>query len=380
MSGEDDSGERSQEPTQKRLDQAQRDGKVLSSKDLVTFTTLAAATLLATAAPALGPWIATHWAASLRIAPATSLDDALMPALVSAGQAVIVLSALVAMPVALAAIVTQLGMGGLHWIPKGYAFRAEKLDPIKGLGRMVSVNALVELIKAIAKVSLLLAATAWVVMAALPELAGLGAMALGDTAAVLTSLVLRLLVALTLVLGLIGLADFAWSWYQHTQSLRMSLAEVRREMREDNGSPELKGRQRQMAQQASRRSRERAALPDVAEATAVITNPTHFAVALRYRPGTDAAPHIVATGSDHMAQEVIKRARRAGVPVLGMPPLARALYFTGDIGAPIHEGLFSAVAAVIAHVWRVERGLREAEPEIDLPPELRFNAYGRRQP
>lgn len=380
MAGQDDGGERTEEPTQKRLDQAKTEGQVLSSKDLVTFTTMAAATLLATAIPALGPWLAARWAATLRVGPVNTLDDTLLPALAWSGQAVIVLSVFAAVPVILAAVLTQMAMSGLRWTPRGYAFRPDKLDPLKGLGRMVSINALVEMLKAIAKVTLLLIATAAVVSAAMPELAGMGAMELGDASAVLASLVLRLLAALSLVLGVIGLADFAWSWNRHAQSLRMTLADVRREMREDNGSPELKGRQRQMAQETSRKARERAALPQVANATAVITNPTHFAVALAYQPGRDSAPTIIATGSDRMAQEVIAHARRAGVPILGMPQLARALYFTGDIGSPIHEGLFSAVAAVIAHVWRTQRGVNEPEPSVDVPPDLRFDAYGRRAP
>jgi flagellar biosynthetic protein FlhB len=231
----------------------------------------------------------------------------------------------------------------------------------------------------VAKVVLLGAVSLGVILQGLPELIVLGQMPLGDASNVMASFVIRLFGGMTLMLAIIGGADLAWQRHTHTKSLRMTFDEVKRENREDNGSPELKGKLRSLQIEASRRgSRERAALPDVPTATAIITNPTHFAVALRYRPGTDEAPVIIATGRDRMAAQVIERARKAGVPVLRMPPLARALYFTGDIGTPIHEGLYSAVAAVLAHVWRVDRGMAETPPEIDLPRDLRFDARGLR--
>jgi flagellar biosynthetic protein FlhB len=193
-------------------------------------------------------------------------------------------------------------------------------------------------------------------------------------------MVFRLFAALTLVLGVIGAADLLWQSHTMQKSLWMTFDEVKRENREDNGSPEVKGRLRRMQMEASRRgARERAALVDVPTASAVITNPTHFAVAIRYVPGQDNAPEIIATGRDRMAAQIIARARKAGVPILGMPPLARALYFTGEIGGVIHAGLYGAVAVVLAHVWRVERGLREDLPEIDLPDDLKFDAQGHRK-
>jgi flagellar biosynthetic protein FlhB len=117
----------------------------------------------------------------------------------------------------------------------------------------------------------------------------------------------------------------------------------------------------------------------VPRATSVITNPQHFAVALYYMPGETPTPLILARGTDAMARRIIDRARRAGVPVLPIPPLARALYFSGDIGAAIDPRLYAAVAAILAHLWRLERGIRTTLPDVDLPPELRLDAHGRRQ-
>jgi flagellar biosynthetic protein FlhB len=160
--------------------------------------------------------------------------------------------------------------------------------------------------------------------------------------------------------------------------MMMTFQEVKQESKEQNGSPEVKGRLRQLQMEASRRAaRQRKALPDVANATAVITNPTHFAVAIRYVQGDTRAPVILAMGKGPMAQEIRDRARKHGVTMLQSPLLARALYFTGDIGMEIQEGLYSAVAAILAHVYRLDRGEAGDLPDIDLPPELRFGENGR---
>ena len=381
MAEQDDGAERNQEPTQKRLDQALKEGQVLTSKETMVFATMLAATLAVLALPMVGPSTMAEWTAQLRLGPAETLDAALLPGLVTSGKMVIVLSLVVAVPVILSAIATQAATGGLHWVNKGFAFKPEKIDPIKGLGRMVSMTALVELLKAVAKVTLLLGVAAVTIWQAVPELVGLGDMTPGDAARVLMALVVRLFAAMVLALAVIAAIDLAWETHKHRKGLRMTFEEVKRENREDNGAPEVKGRLRRMQMEASRRgARERAALPNVPEASVVITNPTHFAIALRYRAGQDDAPVIIATGRDVMAAQVIERARKAGVRILRLPPLARALYFTGDIGQTIHPGLFAAVAAVLAHVWRLDKGQPDTLSDPESPPEMRFDANGHPDP
>ncbi|MCD1625103.1 EscU/YscU/HrcU family type III secretion system export apparatus switch protein [Seohaeicola saemankumensis] len=379
MAGPDDGAERNQDPTQKRLDDARRNGQILTSKEMMVFASMAAGTLFVVILAALGPMTATRWAAHLDIASGDALDAAMLPAITEAGKEVLALALFIAVPVAVTSVLAQAAMGGLHWTNKGYAVKPDKINPLAGFKRMVSMSALVELGKAVAKVALLSAVALTVVLNGLPELTSLGQMPTGDAVRILFALVLQLFIGLTLVLGLIGLVDLLWEAKKLKDSLKMTLDEVKREQREDNGSPEMKGKLRGMQMEISRRgARERAALPDVPSATAIITNPTHFAVAVRYRAGEDDAPYIIATGRDRMAAQVIETARKASVPILRLPPLARALYFTGDIGTPIHEGLYGAVATVLAHIWRIDRGLREEIPEIELPQDLQFDSNGHR--
>jgi flagellar biosynthetic protein FlhB len=134
---------------------------------------------------------------------------------------------------------------------------------------------------------------------------------------------------------------------------------------------------RMQMQQAAEGGRQRDALENVASATTVITNPTHFAVALKYEAGTVGAPTVVAMGKGKMAEQIIERASDAKVRVLRIPLLARALYFTSNIGGEISESLYNAVAIILAYVYRIDRGDVLEEPEINLPPEMHFDEHGK---
>jgi flagellar biosynthesis protein FlhB len=232
MAAPDDGAERSQEPTQKRLDEARRDGRVLTSKEVSVFAAMAAGTLVIVVLPGLGPWAATRWAAHLRLGHGDALEAALLPAVAQAGTEVLALSLVVAVPVAVAAVLAQWAMGGgLHWSQKGYAIKPEKLNPGAGLKRMLSLNAVVELGKAVAKVGLLGAVVVAVVTQGLPAMLDLGRMPTGAAAGVLAGLVLQLFGGMTLMLALIGLADLLWEGHKMAKSLRMTFDEVKREHR-----------------------------------------------------------------------------------------------------------------------------------------------------
>lgn len=378
MAENEDGAEKSEEPTEKRRRDAREEGRIITSKEVFVFGSMGMGTGLLVLAGIFAPGMAHRWRAYLMIDTGATLDDLVAVNSLRALADIGWVALLAGLPLIAASVLLQSGMGGLQWAPKALGFKFDKLDPLKGLQRMVSMQALVELGKAILKVAAL-GIVAFVVMKGeMSAFARMWAMAPGDAAASLGGAVLRMMIAFSLVLALIGGIDLLWQIISMNKSLRMTQQEVKQENKESNGSPEVKGRIRRLQMEASRRgARMRAALDDVPKATAVITNPTHFAVALRYVPGETEAPMILAMGRGPMAHEIMSRARLAGVHVLSVPPLARALYYTGDIGAQIGDRLYAAVAAILAHVYRLDRGDLSDLPDIDLPEDLRFDPHGR---
>ena len=181
-----------------------------------------------------------------------------------------------------------------------------------------------------------------------------------------------------MALFIIAVIDFAWQKHTHMQSLRMTIKEVKDDSKQSEGSPEVKAKIRRMQYQQSQDSaRQREALDNVPNATAIITNPTHFAVALQYTNGQAGAPTVLAMGKGVLAQQIIERGADANVRTLRIPMLARALYFTSEIGGEISEALYNAIAIVLAYVFRVNNGETLEMPELTLPPEVRFDEFGK---
>ena len=186
-----------------------------------------------------------------------------------------------------------------------------------------------------------------------------------------------LLAALLVALLLIAAIDYAWQFYSHQKSLKMSRQELKDESKQTDGSPEVKAKIRRMQmEQAQATARERTSIDQVSEATAVITNPTHFAVAVRYVPGEMTAPTVVAAGRGAIARDIIAKAESHQITVFQSKMLARALYFTARIGAEIPEKLYNALAVALAYIYRVDRGEMLKAPEIELPEDMLFNEQG----
>lgn len=378
MAEGDESEEKTQEPTEKRKETAREEGQVATSKEAFVFATLGTGTGLLMLSTAYGPMLLERWKVYFAFGPRLALDDLLTARLSQLWWEFLIISLIFAIPIAIIVIGLQMAMGGMNFSAKAANFNFTKLDPLQGMARMVSVQALVELGKGLLKVGAL-GALSWMSLSG--EIAGFaglsdveGAVAIG----IVWAAILALLTWLSLGLLGIGALDFAWQLFSMRKKMMMSFQEVKQESKESNGSPEVKGRLRRMQMEASMRgAKQRASLDDVPKATAVITNPTHFAVALRYVPGETLAPVILSMGKGPLAQDIIARAKGARVQVLQSPPLARALYFTGDIGLEINEHLFGAVAAVLAHVYRLNRGDYSDLPPIDLPEDLHFNEFGR---
>ena len=373
----EDGQEKTEEPTQRRLEKAAEEGQLLTSKEMMVFTTLFAGLLVMTGlAPFVGSAIEA-WGSLFVIDSAANLDSLGLAKIKYGFWLVILATAIIGLPMVIVTIATQAAVGGLNFAPKAMSFKGSKINPISGLKRIFSVKGLVELAKSILKVVSLFGIGAVIIYQQLPELVYLSASSLGEgverAAYTFPFLVGGLLVALLIIAAI----DYFWQKHTFTQQMRMTLKEVKDEHKQTEGSPEVKAKIRRMQYQQSQESaRQRDALDNVADATAVITNPTHFAVALKYTAGQQGAPVVLAMGRGAIAQQIIDRARDARVQTLRIPMLARALYFTSEIGGEITEGLYNAVAVILAYVFRIDSGETMDMPELTLPPELRFDEHG----
>ncbi len=245
-----------------------------------------------------------------------------------------------------AAYVAQIGP---LWSPKALGFRLSRINLLSGLKRLVNVEKLVELVKAAIKIGLL-GTAAWLTLRA--DLVGVFSLANAEIFQSLAKggeLSLRLVIAAMMILIILSIIDIAWVRHRFEKKLRMSKQEVRDERKQREGDPTVKGRLRQMQRDLTRQRM----IAEVSEADVVVTNPTHFAVALRYEQGEMGAPKVIAKGRGYVALRIREIAREHGVPIVENPPLAQVLYRTVSVGREIPENLFQAVAEILAYVYRL---------------------------
>ena len=376
MSEAPDKDQKTEAPTDKRRRDAAEKGDVLQSRELGTaLVVVAGAVWLALAGTFLVDSLKSVLSEGLAFDAADIRDfDPASAALRLIAMVLLPLFALFATTIA-AAVAAPALLGSLGFRAKAFGFKAEKLNPLAGLKRMFSVNGLIELGKSIAKVLLLGAIGAWLLLDQSRSLVGLSSRDLAPAlASVGESFVLAVLV-MALALGLIALIDVPAQIFQRGARLRMSKQEVKDEHKQTEGSPELKAAVRRRQHEVLRGSARAA----VAESTVILTNPTHFAVALRYRPGEDSAPIVVARGRGATAEAIRTLAAESGVPILSSPQLARAIYFTARTGQIVREDLYMAVATVLAFVFNIDAALAAgaAAPPVDVPAGARFDEKGR---
>ena len=372
-----DGQEKTEDPSQRKLEKSAEDGKVLTSKEMFVFTSMFAAFVLMFVTPLFAQKVLAYWS---RLFHFTRPDDLMTMAFERFYElifSIIIAGLFVGVPMIVIVIGTQVAVGGLNFAPKAFNFKGNRLNPLQGFKRMFGTKGLMELTKSILKVVLLFAIAAVTIYALLPSVLELPSRDLG-TATIASLLNFPFLLGMLLIiLAIIAMIDYFWQRHTHIQSLRMTKQEVKDEYKQTEGSPEVKAKIRRMQMEtAANAGRQQAALDDVPDATAVITNPTHFAVALKYEVGSSEAPKILAMGRGNMAHQIIERANGANVTVFRSPLLARALYYTGEIGAEIAEQLYQAVAVVLAYLYRVDRGEVLAEPEVEIPESLRFTENG----
>jgi flagellar biosynthetic protein FlhB len=377
--GGDDGQEKTEDPSQKRLDKAKEDGEVLSSKELQVFMTMSMGVALIYALYLFLPPRIGHWIAFFEFGSLDQLNSYIMTRMGDAMAIFIVISAIVGLPIMLTVLATQGALsGGINFAVKSMQFKGNRINPLSGFKRIFSVNGLVELAKAVAKVLLLTAAFATVIWLILPVLLNLLSTNLTSALAESFSALMLSLGASLVVLAIIAGIDLAYAIHKHTKKLKMSPQELKDEHKQSEGSPEVKSRIRRLQMEASRRASEQgAAVEQAGDATAIITNPTHFAVALKYVPGEMKAPVILAMGRGKIAERIIAKGEESEVTIFRSPLLARALYFTSEIGQEINDGVYTAVAAVLAYVFRLDRGETPPEPMFEIPSELQFDEFGK---
>lgn len=372
-----DGQEKTEEPTEKRRLDARKDGQIVTSKEVFVLTSLAVGTLAFVLGRSFLSDVAGYWATGLMLEPGVALESLMISRTGDLLLWLLLAGPGLGFPVLLAVVAVQSGVGGLHFAAKALTFKPARIDPLQGLKRMVSMNALVELTKAALKVLLLLGAGLAAVWPMMSTFAAAATVSPGTSIGLLGEALTRLLGGVLTGLTLIAALDLSWQLHSNSKKLKMSRQEIKDEMKEAEGAPEQKAEQRRRQREASQRAAERKALEDVPSANAIITNPTHFAVALRYDTTSGKAPVIVAMGKGPLAQEIIRRGRRATVSTLRIPPLSRALYFNGALGKEIPEALYAAVAIVLAHIWRLDHGMLEPLPAVTLPPGMMLDEFGR---
>lgn len=368
------SGEKTFAPTEKKLREAAKNGDVLRSRELGT----AAVMLFACA----WLWFADSWMRS-------SLDDVFrmtltfdrgamenfQPGEKMSGVMMAVLPMILTLGAVsiLVTIASQMLFGHGKFNAGAMAPKFSRMNPLSGLKRMFGPNGLIELGKAILKVTLLGAITWWFAKDVIDSVLGLGRGNLIGQLTYAWDLMVKLLLTLSGGLIVIALIDVPVQIVRQLGRLKMSHQEMRDEHKESEGSPEKKMAIRQRQRQIAKGGIHRA----MQDAQFVITNPTHFSVAMTYDPGRAAAPIVLAKGRGEKALAMRELAREMNVPVLEYPSLARSVYFTTRENMVIREELFAAIATVLAFVLSLKRGETPQRPVISVPREMRFDEFGR---
>lgn len=349
--------DRSEDPTPKRREESRKRGQTARSQDLTSAVVLLAGLYgIKILAGGLKDRLSALLVGNLlAIGAPVDPDSAALNAGTSAiGTLVDTLPPLLGMLVAAALAVSVL-QGGFMFVPGLLTPKLERVNLIAGTKKILSMQGLIRLGQSLAKLAVIAGITAMTIHSHLEELAGLGTVDLMTAVSRLLSLIWEVLFRGALALLGLAILDWVMQRRRHLQSIRMTKKEVTDENRQSEGDPhvraQLRGKRQQFLQQM---------MQDVKTADVVVTNPTHFAVALKYDPTGAGAPTVIAKGQDHLALRLREAAAEARIPVMQNPPLARALYKLVPVGREIPPELFVAVAEVLAFVYRLKMGQRAA--------------------
>ena len=372
MAEEQSQEDKSLEPTARRLEKAREEGQFATSRDLTTLVLLLVAFLFIFTS---GPLLVQQMVAMMREGLSFSDPDRWVDSMVQwtfgSFLGLIGLLALLIIPLLLVCVFAPLSLSGFRPV---FAFKMNwgRLDPIQGLGRLVSLSTTAELVKTILKAFLILGVGMTYLIALLGNVSTLihqdFSVAIVNTSELIFNGSLLLLAPL--VLSAVG--DAIFQKFNFSRQMRMSQEEVKQEMKDTEGSPEIKSKLRQRQRQIAQ-SRMMAAIE---RADVVVANPDHYSIALRYDQATMAAPVVVAKGLDALALRIQDVAREHSVPIARIPPLARLMHARLEIGDPVPEQLFEAIAKILAWAYELKQGSKSQDdlPDIGQLPVLEANA------
>jgi len=372
---DDSDQEKTEEPTAKREEDARKKGDIARSRELNTVVVLMMGSMMIwmTGDRILkGMWRVMEGAFKI---DRSSMFDPLetVASLQFAMQEALMFVAPFLAAMVVAALVGPIAMGGWSFSAQAFAPKASKMNPIEGMKRMFAVRSLIELVKSLLKFGLVMGIMALLADIYLPEFISLSKLPIEDALLRASDVMTMSFVILCSSLLLVAAIDVPFSLWEYKKKLKMTLQEVKDEMKQTEGRPEVKGKIRQLQQEMTQGRRMEA----VPKADVIVTNPTHFAVALKYEDGGNGAPTVVAKGADLMAAQIRNIAVGNGITLVSAPPLARALFFSTEIDQEVPKGLYLAVAQVLAYVYQLriateKRWKKPAAPkDISIPDEYK---------
>jgi flagellar biosynthetic protein FlhB len=370
----DNGQERTEDATPKRLQEARDKGQIARSREFSTMAVLlmAAAALLMTGDTIIESLLSIMQSQfSLEIMDIKNTDNISRKFLELSWTALVGLLPFIAI-VFFVSVLSPVAIGGWIFSVQSFSFKPEKMDPIKGISRILSIKSIVELVKALLKFAIVLSVSVAILYGNLNEFYAVGSMDVRPAIAATSDILLWSFMIISSSMIIIALVDVPFQLWDHGRQLKMTRQEIKEEYKQTDGNPEqkrnIKERQREISQ--------RRMMEDIPGADVIIINPTHYSVALRYDQEKMAAPIVVAKGKDLIAFQIRNIAKQHDVPIVSAPPLSRALYYSTEIRQEIPAGLFMTVAQVLAYIYRLKNGLEsdvneDSFKDMEIPEELK---------
>lgn len=353
MAQDSDDSQKTEDPTSKRLDEARTEGNVARSQEINHLLMILAFTISVIMFSAMVAGAIRDISMPFLASPDQVPSDLnhlietawnLFGLVIVAGTAPLVLALI-------AAFGSSYLQFGLLWSTANMMPKLSKISPLAGFKRMFSLRSFTELFKGVLKLCIVAAIIGYLVMPTIGDIHALIGMDIVQILGAMRDNVFLVLIGVTSTMAVVAAADVLYQRYEYMKGLRMSRQELKDEFKQTEGDPLVKGRLRQLRMERARRRM----MGEVPKADVVVTNPTHFAVALKYSQLEMAAPKVVAKGADKMAQRIREVAKEADVPVIENPPLARGLYAAVEIGQEIPAEYYKAVAELISYVYKLKR-------------------------